>query len=400
MKWKNKGHEFDEVYNDMCQKTRFYLLGAGDYGHQFYDLMKGKIAFAGYIDNKPSLDGVLINGLLCEKLSKIKIDKETGIVVTMSQYERMSAVSMLDEMGLKENKDYFFIEDFISIYSAYKYNELCVANVSFLPSTACNLNCRYCLNFNPFSIKFYTRELDNLKKDVDLFFDCVDYIMLFHISGGETFLYSHIGELVEYIYSHYGNRIGKLRMVTNGTVIPSDDVLKHLAKVKVQITVDDYREAIPDSDSKFNAVIRKLEEFHINYYINKVNQWVDLGPDVMDLSSYTEEQLIKHREQCNQTWLELREGKLYSCNYAAYAVVTGKLGDQDEEETYDLKVYSKGKIRELLEFYLGYTEKGYTNFCKHCRGFSEGNTHIVKPAEQSQKRNMDFACTKKSKSFA
>ena len=35
MRWKNKGHEYDEVYRCISAKKGFYLFGCGDYGKQF-----------------------------------------------------------------------------------------------------------------------------------------------------------------------------------------------------------------------------------------------------------------------------------------------------------------------------------------------------------------------------
>ena len=41
--------------------------------------------------------------------------------------------------------------------------------------------------------------------------------------------------------------------------------------------------------------------------------------------------------------------------------------------------------KKLVEFRLGYNEKGYTNFCKKCMGFSPKNTNVRVPAEQGMK---------------
>ena len=38
---------------------------------------------------------------------------------------------------------------------------------------------------------------DEIKRDIDLFFDNVDYVGLFFISGGEPLLYPHIADIVQ-----------------------------------------------------------------------------------------------------------------------------------------------------------------------------------------------------------
>ena len=322
MKWTRRGHEFDEMYQNMAAKKRFYLFGAGDYGRMFFERFAGEVELAGVIDGTP---GKTLGGYGCIPLSEAQLGEDTGIIVTMSQIARISAKEQLETLLGKgrENQDYFMLEDFLSVYFVYRYGKVYFSNISFLPSTACNLNCRYCLNFNPFAKQFYTREIRELKKDVDLFFSRVDYVMLFHISGGEPFLYRDLGELIEYIGSRYGDRIGRLRTVTNGTRLPSEACLKALRRYGVEVTVDDYREAVPQYRERFEELCRLLEEQGVRFYVNKAEEWLDLAPERTDYSGWSEERMIAHRDSCSQSWQELRGGKLYNCNYASYAAVAG-----------------------------------------------------------------------------
>ncbi len=382
MKWKNKGHEYDQIFNKIDEKKEFYLFGAGDYGTQFLHIIDTEIKITGYIDNNPSKQGKKINEKFCYALEDITLSKNEGIIVTMSQIARILPIEQLIACGYKKDEDFFIIEEFLSIYYAYKKDKVYFSSISFLPSTACNLTCRHCLNFNPFAKNFYVRGWDELVKDIDLFFSCVDHIMLFHISGGEPLLYKYTADLVEYIDKNYRNQIDTLRMVTNGTIVPQDTILSKLSQCGVEITVDDYRDAVPQFQNCFDQLINKLEKYHIKYYINKSDSWIDLAPEKTDYSDWSELQLEMHREKCQQSWQELRDGKLYSCNYAAYATVAGIAGEQDLEEVYDLTKYVPTQKKELVEFRLGYTAKGYTNFCKKCRGFTPENSEQVKSAEQ------------------
>jgi uncharacterized Fe-S cluster-containing radical SAM superfamily protein len=385
MKWENKGHEYDNFYKEITGKKSFYLFGAGDYGNQFLKIMKDELVIEGYIDNNVQKQGQKINGYPCIALEQAALSETVGIIVTMSQIARVKPLEQLRELGLKKDGDYFIIEEFLSVYQVYRYDRVYFSSVSFLPSTICNLNCKNCLNFNPFAKQFYVREWDDLVRDVDLFFSCVDHIMLFHVSGGEPLLYQYTADLIEYIDRNYGDRIDTLRTVTNGTVVPKDEVLEKLSKCSVEITVDDYRDAVPRFQEQFDRLIKKFEQYQIKYYINKVDSWIDLAPEQTDYSAWTAAQLEQHRADCSQSWQELRDGKLYSCNYAAYATVAGIAGDQDLEETYSLNDFTPDKKKELVEFRLGYTEKGYTNFCKKCRGFTAENTLEVEPAKQLEK---------------
>jgi len=382
MKWKNKGHEFDHVYKNIESKKSFYLFGAGDYGRQFLHMMKNEIGIKGFIDNSLEKQRATIDGLVCDTFEHVDFqDKSIGIILTVSQIQRGKIIVQLKKAGYILNEDFFIIEDFLSIYHVYKYDKVFFSAISLLPSTTCNLKCEACLNFNPYAKKFYVRSLTQVINDIDVFFKCVDRIMLFHVSGGEPMLYNDIAEVIMYIDKIYGDRIHTIRTVTNGTVIPSDEVLEKLSKCNVEITVDDYREAVPQYNNNFDALLKKLEQFHIKYYINKADEWIDLAPDRTDFSSWNETQLQQHFEECCQSWQELRDGKLYSCNYDAYATVAG-INEIQDEEVFDLMNFTSDKKKELVEFRLGYNGKGYTNFCKKCRGFSEKNSSKLIPAKQ------------------
>lgn len=383
MKWKNKGHEFDHVYEQMKTKKGFYLFGAGDYGKQFLRIMEAEIYIKGFIDNNPLKEGRSILGKRCYPLrGGVKPAGDEGIIVTMSQIARVRPIKQLEGMGYKRNEDFYIIEEFLSIYHVYKNDKVYLSSVSFLPSAVCNLKCRHCLNFNPFAKKVFIRDWSGLVNDLDLFFSCVDRVMLFHVSGGEPLLYDRIADLIWYIDKKYGSRIDTLRMITNGTVVPDDSILERISSCSLEITVDDYRETVQCYRENFRELLYKLDKYKIRYEINKAENWIDLAPERTDYTGWTDEQMEKHREECSQSWQELRDGRMYSCNYASYASAAGITGRQDMEEAYDLAGFTPNNKKELVEFRLGYTSKGYTDFCRRCRGFTMENSQAVKPAVQ------------------
>ncbi len=385
MKWTNKGHEFDSVYENIKNKNTFYLFGAGQYGEAIYELLKDELNIAGFIDNSKDKQKCGYLGIPVAALEDIDYkDKNVGIIVTVSPDTRLTIMQQLMIKGFVQNQSVFTMEIFMSVYQTYAKNKVYFSSISFLPSTRCNLNCEACLNFTPFMKNFDERPFEQIKADVDKFFDCVDYIMLFHISGGEPLLYPKIAELIEYIDDNYGDRIRFLRTVTNGTVLPKPELLEKLSKCRIEITVDDYREAVPESSDTFDKLLVLLDQYKIKYEVNKAEQWIDLAPMTTHNEAWPVEQLCKQFEGCHVPWQELREGKLYSCNYASYAVVAGII-KEDESGTFDLKKYTDNHIKELMEFRLGYNTKGYVEFCKRCSGYIDVNPNKVTPAIQLQR---------------
>ena len=385
MKWKNKGHEFDQVYDRLKNKNKFWLFGAGMYGEAIYEeLEKMEVIVLGFIDNNESKWHTRYMKKEIVSLKEVSLKDDEAIIVCVTPFSRGPIMKQLMLAGYIYDENVFTMETYMSLKYVYELNKMYISSVSFLPSTLCNLNCEACLNFTPYIKHQMVRSLGQVKDDVDLFFRAVDYIMLFHISGGEPFLYPYLRELVGYIGEHYREKIHFLQTVTNGTVEPKDEILETLARYEVGVTVDDYRLAVPEKADVFERVIKKLRRYRIRYDINKVDQWIDLAPTKTDHSMWDERRLIKHFEACHEPWQELRGGHLYSCNYASYGAVAG-LAEEAEDETFDLREFDRSRMKELMEFRMGYNRKGYVDFCKKCAGFVDINKNIVEPAKQKRR---------------
>lgn len=386
MKWKKKGNEFDELYANLKKLDGFYLFGAGHDGAMVYHIIKNRYhtRLYGFIDNDLSKQGKKYFDLEVYSLDKIKERKNIGIIISFSSEYICKIEEQLMTDGWRKGVNYVHYEEFLSVIAAYEYQELFLPSISLLPSTKCNLRCEACLNFTTYIKQFTERSWEEVKSDVDLFFKNVDYIGLFFISGGEPLLYSKIAELIRYIDQNYKDKIYSLETVTNGTVIPSSAFLKTLQECEIKITVDDYREELPEYQKKFEETVKLLLQYggKDRVFIRKYEEWIALYPYTQE--KMTEEELERKYNRCHVPWQEFRNGKLYSCNYASFAAIAGITEEPDETEQYDFSVYTKEHLKEAIEFRLGYSTKGYVEFCKQCAGYLEMNQNKVKPAKQKK----------------
>jgi hypothetical protein len=190
--------------------------------------------------------------------------------------------------------------------------------------------------------------------------------------------------LISYISEQYGDKIYSLETVTNGTILPDQKYLKAFRDHEILITVDDYRDALPEYREVFEKTISRLVEAggKEKVVIKKYDEWIDLLAMSHIEQCMTEEQLIEKYDACHVPWQEYKNGKLFTCNYAAYAANAGIIEEQDSGEYYDLEQYDKTKSKELIEFRLGYSNNGYAGFCRKCAGFIEINPYKVVPAKQ------------------
>jgi hypothetical protein len=378
MKWTNKGHEFDELGAKLQKVNAVYLFGAGVHGKTAFEMYNHKITVKGFIDNDTAKQGCMFCGVPVIAPAAIKLLDGEAIVITAQPSLIDGIAEQLSNIGHADNA--FPTQTFFPILDAYKFNEVCLSSVSFLPTTVCNLKCKHCLNFSPYVKEHPTRPIEQLKQDLNLLFSRIDTLLLLHISGGEPFTYPHLAELIDHIVQNCKSKLGRLEMTTNGTVVPSDKLLTAIKNADLYLAVDDYRDALPQHRSKQRELLEKLDGYKIGYQILKADSWIDLAPFESGKPHLGDEQLREHFRSCSVPWQEYRDGKLWLCNYAAYADIAGIQSSQDNEY-FDLADLSADNRSELIEFRLGYSAKGYTEFCKRCLGYNN-NPKSVPVAEQ------------------
>jgi len=385
MKWTCKGHEYDSFYQHLNEKRAFYLFGAGHDGKTACDIIQRRypVPVKGFVDNDPLKQGREYLGWPVYAWKDLCLE-DAGVVVTIASSLSRDLDAGLERMGLRKNRDFFHYEEFLSVLAAYRYKELYLPSVSFLPTDRCNLRCRACLNFTPYIKRFQERPWEEVKADLDLFFANVDFIGLFHISGGEPMLCSYIGKLVRYLSEHYGKQIYSLETVTNGTVLPGQEFLDALRDCDIKITVDDYREVLPEHHETFEKAVASLERAggKEKVIVRKYDSWIDLAPFSAEPDKLGPAALVQKYDACHVPWQEYRDGRLSICNYASFAANAGIIPELREEEYFSLAGYDRSHLKELMEFRLGFSGKGYSEFCRRCAGFLEINPNIVRPAEQ------------------
>ena len=389
MKWCNKGHEFDAAFESMAEKNGYYLFGAGHDGKMVFDIVRQhfpEICIFGFIDNDSNKIGKEYCGVRVYRPEDVDFHgRNAGIIISIGADFQADKEEQLSQLGLVKNRDYFHYYVFLMVYAAYRKKQIFLPNVNFIPGTYCNLNCRACLNFKPYIKKFYSKSLEDCKTDIDIFFSIIDYVGLFCITGGEPFLYPHLGGLISYIAEKYGSRIYSLETITNGTVLPGDEFLSSYTSHNVLLTVDDYRDQLPQTAGTFDQVIAALDECHGKgrYVIKKYDNWIQLYPS-SQAENLNEEALCRKYDSCHIPWQNYSEGKLYSCNYAKYAADAGIGPGPEEGEYLDLQKLDRQDAKIIIEFRSGYTGKGYVGFCRKCGGYMDINNHHVPAAQQEE----------------
>lgn len=390
-KWTNKGHEFDELGNYFRKNKNILILG---YDEKKNNKIKEKLNF---LAAKVNITTKKVNTFLYYLIKYFGIaflPKNTIIIVEQDSSKILRR--LLSHKSVQQNKNLFFQNDFfekyLSIFALYVADITYSESQCIILTTHCTLNCKHCLNFNPYIKDKSHNDFEEIKKSIDTYFKAFDYCGLFHLSGGETFMWPHCSELLKYIYNNYKDRYVELGASSNLVVALSDELCQTLHDCQVVLFVDDYTNQIDEKKIEiFNQSLEKLKKHNVNYAINKGSElrWFSIFPPVADYTKLTENDLACRYDKCGYRNSEIRNGFMNNCNYSGFAQRAGVI-EQDYSEWYDLNTYTKDKKFELIEYRLGYSNKGYTEFCKYCNGYININPNNFVPVGEQVKGTLSW----------
>lgn len=163
--------------------------------------------------------------------------------------------------------------------------------------------------------------------------------------------------------------------------MPTDDVLNTCRKYNVLLRISNYSREIPKLTDKYRELEAILKKKEISYDLGKEEDgWMDYGFGCLERGE-RKDVLIKAFDECKTPCREVRENRFYYCVMARS--VAENLGYNVGEEDYlDLNCLNEEKYKkELLEFNLGYSQKGYLDMCRYCRG-AEARRYPIPAAEQ------------------
>ncbi len=304
------------------------------------------------------------------------------VVVTVSEHYYREIKTQLEAIGLEEHKDFVMAHQFVSEWY-FKYKKEIVLLKTDLSVTAkCSLNCAKCALFMPYWKEKKERDAHKIREDLDLYFDTVDYVLDMDLVGGEPFLYEHLEEIINYIGDRYRGRIGYLGIITNGTIIPSERILKALHQHKVGVSISDYT-AEADYQERMEHLCGQLEKNQIPYQKNTAMDWFDFGfPD--QRYQYQKQEALKHMQACNTVCHTLDDSKVFYCG-TAWAAGKSGLFPVHENDYVDLKHIHKKDLsakKEIIEHCLGQVKGGYLEFCRVCGGYGNDNRNKVPAGRQ------------------
>jgi hypothetical protein len=286
MLYNDELHSFDKFISEWNLDTEYVLFGASKECIQFIrtiDLLLGenvlKIKYIVDHDVKNQTTLNTINEISSfyhqskniqttrKNIQLIHIDDfqitpNTQVIITTDVYKQKYK-QFLEKKGVK----WTWYKNIASIWPYKHKNIVHIFQSDVLVTEKCSLNCSHCNMFMPHYEFPIHRELDTIISDIDSYFKIVDYVSVFHLVGGEPFLYPNIENVIKHILENYVTKIDKLIITTNGTILPKDTIIQLLKDNDVILSVSDYSDKLQFVKSKITKVLDVYKNNNIKCFI-------------------------------------------------------------------------------------------------------------------------------------
>lgn len=289
-----------------------------------------------------------------------------------NRYFELNAINRLGNelfrfMNFKEGKfinpmkKQQYIEEYVKeeIDNFFNKNELNIPQIEFCLTTQCSLKCKDCCALMPaFNQKGHIKmSVEEFKNTLEQLLENVNSIRKLIILGGEPLLRSELPELLEYAAEK--DKVIHIAIVSNGTMLPSEKLIKVLKKYnKINFYMSNYN-GNPDIEPilKYEQIKALLKQNGLKYQMMESWEWFkELGfaSDKLCESARRRNYETCHRTKCLQTL----DRKIDICSKAFSGRNLGLINTKDFidlDKTANLR-------QDLIDFY----QKDMVDACEYC----------------------------------
>ena len=395
MKWQTPGSQFSpikDILYEQYRQRKIYIYGAGQFGTRMVKALKAVTDWPvmAFVDRYKS--GTEYLGLPVISMAEMEkiIEEEKERVLLLLSLRGKNEKELLQKFEqmlsgtshLYKRYDEFMRHDF-PIIAYYQYGKTVVHSLSCIVTERCTLKCEKCAICLPFFKYKNEYSKEKIKEEIDLAFEKIDFICDVTFTGGEPLLNKDLEEILRYISEKYRDRLGSCRIITNGTLTPSEGLLDCMSQNHIYAEISDYTKNVKQIEQKVLSNYEKFCAAGVHTYLLSDNQWIDFGFKKVIHQEESEEEMSDFFEECATICRGYIDGKIWYCINARFAEQA--LGmEYDSNNMFDLKRMGneeKEKIK-LVEFDIGYNERGYLTMCRYCNGGYTNNTHYIEVGKQ------------------
>lgn len=243
----------------------------------------------------------------------------------------------------------------------------------------CSLKCKKCAAGIQYFQNPLNLEAKEIIKDYGRMLELIDWVDRVVVMGGEPFLYENLDDVLEGIYQNTKTKekVGAIKIITNGTIVPKDTTLKTMSKYGTIVWISNYGK----QSRNISELIRCLRKNKIDYSVMPILEWSDVIQLNKVMTVQTEEVLkYRRKNDCVTRCRTIANGRFYLCSLLKTmdCLKINPFSITDYIDLYDES--AREKMRDMLDL-----DKPLPQACSFCTGCSEAkwNEGGIKAAEQS-----------------
>jgi organic radical activating enzyme len=371
-----------ELTDDWKYISELVIYGFGKVAHDNIDFFKSSFNIAYIVDSDKEKCNCEFKGISVKHVDDVKDDLKNYKIVIMTANRNAALVGEdLEKFGLQSGKDFCSMEQFLTEWFWNYKKKVCLMEVHSTITSRCTLKCKHCNMFMPYYREHVDYTAKDILEDLELLFRHVDYIVAYEILGGEPLINGELADMIRQIGDRYGNRIGNIGIITNGTLLPDEQLIEISKKYNVKYDFSDYTDVV-DYKKRFDSAVKIVSDAGLRYSVNRSLRWCDFGFPVNN-RMYDFDKVREHMLSCGPIFHGLNDGKYYYC-HVSWSADKAKLLKNVSDDYIDLRTLDDDdRAKEaILEHSNGNMAKGFVKLCKICGGCGNDNTEFVKAAEQ------------------
>ncbi len=255
----------------------------------------------------------------------------------------------------RSDRDYIFNQIHVSqkLYGYKKYTKLqdyfiklrlkyakkaIIAHQNVQVTNICTIKCAQCAHMIPYYKKenLHTMNFLEFKDYIDTLTKNVNRVYDMVLLGGEPLLNKDIAKMVK--YSKKQRKIERTIIVTNASVIPSDELIKELKGAKnASIYISNYSKNVPKLQENFEKIVQLCKDNNIICNFVESYYWWQQPEIVIKEPKDIDKNLAQSNyERCSFKYcMMLSNGKMYPCARAVY--INDEAGKKFDYEMLDFK---------------------------------------------------------------
>lgn len=370
-----------KLTDDWKDISELVIYGFGKVARDNIEFFKNNFNIVYIVDSNKEKCNCEFKGISVKHVSDVKGDLKNHKIVIMTANRNAALVGEdLEKFGLQSGKDFCSMEQFLTEWFWNYKKKVCLMEVHSTITSRCTLKCKHCNMFMPYYKEHVDYTAKDILEDLELLFRHVDYIVAYEILGGEPLINGELADMIRQIGDRYGNRIGNIGIITNGTLLPNEQLIEISKKYNVKYDFSDYTDVV-DYKKRFDSAVKIVSDAGLRYSVNRSLRWCDFGFPVNN-RMYDFDKVREHMLSCGPIFHGLNDGKYYYC-HVSWSADKAKLLKNVSDDYIDLRTLDDDRAKEaILEHSNGNMAKGFVKLCKICGGCGNDNTEFVKAAEQ------------------